>query len=401
MGAELELMRSGVAIESYPLSIPEITIGRNPSHHLAFTDPTVSRNHARFSSQGGSWFVSDLGSTHGTLVNGNRIGSPVQLQNGDIIQIGGNLLRFADAATALDPTRAISGGSAPNQTLPPPFYAQPDPQPPIPGQMYPPPGYPPRPMQQELLFAQKPQIPSWIWIVVALVVMGPCGILTFGALAIALMPFAMALGGVVAAIVGWQMYSHYRSYPGWEAQANKGFVLGAGGLVAAVLGVIWIGAGWLAPTSRSWSPRSSSSHGQSIEFDNDSLSGNGGPSTANDAHSQQEILAGKWSTNLGEAVQAAATTHRKIFVDFMASWCGPCKMLQNEVLDTPDFQNLAKQKQLILCRIDTDRYPELMVQHHFKAIPCQEVLDENGNVLSQKVGYGSPDGFYSWLDSVL
>jgi pSer/pThr/pTyr-binding forkhead associated (FHA) protein len=51
----------------------EIRVGRCRDNDVQVHDPTVSRRHCRLSLQGDKFLVEDLGSTHGTWVNGKRI----------------------------------------------------------------------------------------------------------------------------------------------------------------------------------------------------------------------------------------------------------------------------------------------------------------------------------------
>jgi two-component system cell cycle response regulator len=74
----------------------EITIGRSPKATMRLTGDGVSRLHARLYRNGDITFIEDLGSTNGTLVNGNRLSSPAVLSDGDKIQIGPSfLLKFS------------------------------------------------------------------------------------------------------------------------------------------------------------------------------------------------------------------------------------------------------------------------------------------------------------------
>jgi len=114
-----------------------------------------------------------------------------------------------------------------------------------------------------------------------------------------------------------------------------------------------------------------------------------------------DVLASKWYLSLAEAEKVASSTNRKIFVDFMATWCGPCHMLANAVLDTPDFHKYAAEHKLVLCRIDVDLNPDLAVKYEATAIPQQDVLDATGNVLSKTIGYGGPDAFYQWINGAV
>jgi pSer/pThr/pTyr-binding forkhead associated (FHA) protein len=54
----------------------------------------ISRPHAEISKQGSTFLITDLDSANGTLVNGEWITKPVELENGDIIELGETLLVF-------------------------------------------------------------------------------------------------------------------------------------------------------------------------------------------------------------------------------------------------------------------------------------------------------------------
>jgi hypothetical protein len=70
-----------------------ITIGRAPDNDVVVGDPATSGHHGRIDVRGGSFWISDLGSTNGTLVNGEPV-IEKQLSDGDAIAIGQNTLRF-------------------------------------------------------------------------------------------------------------------------------------------------------------------------------------------------------------------------------------------------------------------------------------------------------------------
>ncbi len=109
----------------------------------------------------------------------------------------------------------------------------------------------------------------------------------------------------------------------------------------------------------------------------------------------EEMNSAKWYTNLHEAVDAASKSGRKIFVDFYATWCGPCKKLEKEVLNTDEFKKLSSK--LVFLRIDVDQQPSTAKKFNIEAMPTQMILNKDGSVLTTKVGYGSPSDFYSWL----
>jgi pSer/pThr/pTyr-binding forkhead associated (FHA) protein len=73
----------------------EMSIGRAPGCAVALpTDTFVSQVHARVFSRGDEYWVEDLGSTNGTLVNGRKLTGPVPLQKGDRLQVGRTVLEL-------------------------------------------------------------------------------------------------------------------------------------------------------------------------------------------------------------------------------------------------------------------------------------------------------------------
>jgi len=70
-------------------------IGRSRECDVVLDDDNVSRRHAEIRPRGGSWVLSDLGSTNGVSVNGERVERPQVLAPGDRIELGHSSLEFA------------------------------------------------------------------------------------------------------------------------------------------------------------------------------------------------------------------------------------------------------------------------------------------------------------------
>jgi serine phosphatase RsbU (regulator of sigma subunit) len=75
-----------------PVGRTHLSIGRSPRAQLTIDDPFASRLHAEVWHDGEAGWVSDLGSSNGTFLNGSRIGGAVQIFPGDRIRIGETLL---------------------------------------------------------------------------------------------------------------------------------------------------------------------------------------------------------------------------------------------------------------------------------------------------------------------
>ena len=65
-----------------------IRLGRAKSNDIVMQNSNVSRFHAVFSASASGVVLSDLSSLNGTLVNGSRISTPVDISSGDIVSIG-------------------------------------------------------------------------------------------------------------------------------------------------------------------------------------------------------------------------------------------------------------------------------------------------------------------------
>lgn len=75
---------------SIPLSHQAITLGRAASNTMVLEDEFVSSHHARIFQDPASrsWIIEDLGSTNGTVVDGQRISEPVSLPARVPVRIG-------------------------------------------------------------------------------------------------------------------------------------------------------------------------------------------------------------------------------------------------------------------------------------------------------------------------
>ncbi len=91
-----------------PFVRDEITIGRQEGNTIRLTERNVSRRHARLLRQNGHILVEDLGSYNGIRINGDRIQGQVQVNEGDLIQIGDYDLAVQREASEGAPAGAAS-----------------------------------------------------------------------------------------------------------------------------------------------------------------------------------------------------------------------------------------------------------------------------------------------------
>ena len=94
--AKLVLNFNDDDIKEYELDKEVLTIGRKPDNDIQIDNLAVSGNHAKVLTILNDSFIEDLGSTNGTLINGEKI-TKHALQNGESIIIGKTELKYISA----------------------------------------------------------------------------------------------------------------------------------------------------------------------------------------------------------------------------------------------------------------------------------------------------------------
>lgn len=91
MSLTVEVLDGARAGETFATDADRVRVGRHPEADLQFDperDRAVSAYHAVLARDRDGWFVRDLGSRNGTLVNGDRIEGDRRLGDGDTIRFG-------------------------------------------------------------------------------------------------------------------------------------------------------------------------------------------------------------------------------------------------------------------------------------------------------------------------
>lgn len=96
-----KVVESEVTLELEPLGRPDqpplkmsrekpSRMGRSNECEVCLADPGVSRRHAEITYQAGTWFMTDLGSRHGSFLNAVKLDphAPVPLREGDLLRVG-------------------------------------------------------------------------------------------------------------------------------------------------------------------------------------------------------------------------------------------------------------------------------------------------------------------------
>ena len=93
------------------------------------------------------------------------------------------------------------------------------------------------------------------------------------------------------------------------------------------------------------------------------------------------------SPTLIDVLEEAERQNKLVFVDFVADWCLPCKLMDEEVFThqpTADFLNA----NFLSYKVNGEKGtgPNLVVVYQVTAYPTLMVMDANGKVLESKQG---------------
>lgn len=92
-----------------------------------------------------------------------------------------------------------------------------------------------------------------------------------------------------------------------------------------------------------------------------------------------------WFHSFEQAQKLALSTNKLILVDFFATWCGPCKLMDREVWSDPEVEKFVNY--FVPLKIDVDLQHIIARKYDIQAMPSIFILDGNGEVVYKHIGY--------------
>ena len=94
------------------------------------------------------------------------------------------------------------------------------------------------------------------------------------------------------------------------------------------------------------------------------------------------------NTVTGDILQNADLT----FINYWATWCGPCKMIAPIVKEIADEYD----GKILVGKVNVDEEPDLTMQYNVSSIPTLMVF-KNGQLVNKAVGYREKDEILKML----
>jgi thiol-disulfide isomerase/thioredoxin len=106
--------------------------------------------------------------------------------------------------------------------------------------------------------------------------------------------------------------------------------------------------------------------------------------------------------SLEKAKKESTDSGKLIFIDAHTSWCGPCKKMAATSFKDAEVAEIYNEKFINLkidCEKDADG-PEISRLYKIKAYPTLLIIDGNGKLIKQIVGFQTADGLKAIANSV-
>jgi thiol-disulfide isomerase/thioredoxin len=103
-----------------------------------------------------------------------------------------------------------------------------------------------------------------------------------------------------------------------------------------------------------------------------------------------------WRSNLAGALAEARTAHKRVVVDFSASWCPPCVAMKHEVWPDADVARAVNAGYVPLM-VDADQDHGVSSRYQVDGIPAILVLDPEGRVVKRHDGFLARDAMLKFL----
>jgi thiol:disulfide interchange protein DsbD len=113
-----------------------------------------------------------------------------------------------------------------------------------------------------------------------------------------------------------------------------------------------------------------------------------------------------WMTDLNAALQKAEAENKPIMIDFMATWCPPCRAMEDSTFNQTAV--IERSLQFVTLRIDVDKQPDVAKTYKSNAqkyggigIPNILFMTPDQKIVAHPIGYLSPERMSAIMDSVL
>lgn len=104
-----------------------------------------------------------------------------------------------------------------------------------------------------------------------------------------------------------------------------------------------------------------------------------------------------WLENLDAAKAQATEEQKPILLHFYAEWCGPCRNMEQNVLNQTQVINALENK-VVGVKVNADDYPELAEQYGIHTLPSDVVIEPDGTRMIESSGSRTLSEYVASID---
>lgn len=106
-----------------------------------------------------------------------------------------------------------------------------------------------------------------------------------------------------------------------------------------------------------------------------------------------------WEPSLDAALAKAKASQKPIMIDFFATWCGPCKLLDQKIYPAPEV--IAEAQNFVCVKVDVDKHTDIAQKYNAFSLPSLVFLNASGTEIHRQAGIdGTVSSFVSLLQNV-
>jgi thiol:disulfide interchange protein len=103
-----------------------------------------------------------------------------------------------------------------------------------------------------------------------------------------------------------------------------------------------------------------------------------------------------WLSDYDAALKDAQSGNKLVVIDFFATWCGPCRMMERDTF--PDEKIQQRLAGFVPLKVDVDKQPKLAAQYGITGMPTTLVVDATGKPIAGALGYLEVADYLAVLD---
>jgi thiol:disulfide interchange protein len=105
-----------------------------------------------------------------------------------------------------------------------------------------------------------------------------------------------------------------------------------------------------------------------------------------------------WQPSLDAALAEAKKTQKPIMIDFFATWCPPCKMLDEKIY--PSSAVVEEAQNFVCVKVDVDKHADIARKYSVNGLPSLVFLNASGNEIHRQAGIdGTVSSFVSLMQN--